>query len=143
MSIRVFTVDEANRLLPTVDRYLNQLRDKREQIIAKQVEVDLWEIVNGEPSADSGRGAGVSARVAKEMSELGTLAEEFNELAERFADLGCYLKDLDMGLVDFYHLRNGELVWLCWKQGEPAIAYWHAPDAGFSARQPLDGGRTS
>ncbi len=138
--MKVFTVEEANRLLPIVDRYLNELRDKRERIIAKQVEVDLWEIVSND--AGSGGSVGTSARVSKEMSELGELAGEFNELVERFEKLGCYLKDLDLGLVDFYHLREGELVWLCWKQGEPEIAHWHALDTGFANRQPLEDEKT-
>ncbi len=139
MSVKVFTIDEVNQLLPLVDRYLNQLRDLREQIVAKQVEVDLQEIVGGDDSEGSQRqGGGAGARVAKELTELGVLAGEFNEVVEQFEAVGCYLKDLDQGLVDFYHSRNGELVWLCWKQGEASIAHWHELENGFASRKSLD-----
>jgi hypothetical protein len=27
---------------------------------------------------------------------------------------------------------------LCWKLGEPAIAYWHTEEEGFAGRKPLN-----
>jgi hypothetical protein len=56
---------------------------------------------------------------------------------EEVARLGGVAKDLGMGLVDFPHLRNGEVVNLCWKHGETAIEYWHGLDEGFARRKPL------
>ena len=55
-------------------------------------------------------------------------------------ELGCVLKDLAQGLVDFYVMREGELVFLCWKQGEERIRFWHpleALDAIASAEDPF------
>ena len=56
---------------------------------------------------------------------------------EDIAGLGGVVKDLDLGLVDFPHLRDGEVVNLCWKHGETAIEYWHGLDEGFAKRKPL------
>ena len=56
---------------------------------------------------------------------------------DEVARLGGVIKDVGMGLVDFPHLREGEVVNLCWKHGETAIAYWHALDEGFTKRKPL------
>jgi hypothetical protein len=47
------------------------------------------------------------------------------------------LRDVDRGLVDFPALRDGEEVYLCWLLDEPAVEFWHEPDAGFAGRRRL------
>ena len=42
-----------------------------------------------------------------------------------------------MGLVDFIGRHQGRDVYLCWKLGEAAIAYWHELQTGFAGRQPV------
>jgi hypothetical protein len=49
------------------------------------------------------------------------------------------VKDLDIGLLDFPCKVEGEILLLCWKLGEPAIAHWHGTGEGFAARKPIDG----
>ena len=49
-----------------------------------------------------------------------------------------FLKDPRTGLVDFRSVRDGRVVYLCWRLGEDRIRYWHDLDAGFAGRQPLD-----
>ncbi|MEZ4571402.1 MAG: DUF2203 domain-containing protein [Thermomicrobiales bacterium] len=56
---------------------------------------------------------------------------------ESVGDAGVLVKDIDMGLVDFPSLRDGQIVYLCWIIDEPDIAYWHDVDAGFQGRRPL------
>jgi hypothetical protein len=51
--------------------------------------------------------------------------------------MGVELKDIEEGLVDFRSMRDGRIVYLCWRQGEDTIAFWHELDAGFAGRQPL------
>ena len=53
------------------------------------------------------------------------------------AELGCELKDLDRGMVDFRTLRDGRVVYLCWLRDEPTIMFWHELEAGFLGRQRL------
>jgi len=53
------------------------------------------------------------------------------------AELGGVPKDLGMGLVDFPHWRDGEVVNLCWKHGERSITHWHGLDEGYASRRPL------
>lgn len=52
-------------------------------------------------------------------------------------ELGGEMKDVDTGLVDFPARRNGEDVYLCWRLGEEAVTWWHAPQAGFGGRHPI------
>ena len=69
--------------------------------------------------------------------DLERLGRRVQSRAEDITRLGGVIKDLDTGLVDFPHLRDGEVVNLCWKHGETAIAYWHGLDEGFAKRKPL------
>jgi hypothetical protein len=57
--------------------------------------------------------------------------------AEQLEAMDIVLRDADRGLVDFPSIRDGEEVYLCWQAGEPRVAFWHEPDAGFAGRQPL------
>ena len=65
-------------------------------------------------------------------------AERLKKAAEDIHELGCYIKDLDIGLVDFPTLFRGEEVYLCWKLGEPGIAFWHGTQEGFAGRKAID-----
>jgi hypothetical protein len=58
-------------------------------------------------------------------------------LAELSAE-GIVVRDLERGLVDFpARSPSGRDYWLCWVVGEPEVAWWHWPEAGFAGRTPL------
>lgn len=56
---------------------------------------------------------------------------------DALAALGCELKDLQRGLIDFPALYRGRPVYLCWLLGEPDITQYHDLDTGFAGRQPI------
>jgi hypothetical protein len=62
---------------------------------------------------------------------------EAQALVEELQALGCFFKGVREGLVDWYSYYAGRPVFLCWKQGEDQIEYWHQTDAGFMGRQPI------
>jgi len=66
---------------------------------------------------------------------MGQLETEIQKLE----DLGCVLKDMNTGLVDFPAVRLGTRVWLCWKLGEDAVTFWHGLHEGFAGRKRVDG----
>ena len=69
--------------------------------------------------------------------ELERVGRRIQSRLEDIAGLGGVVKDLNLGLVDFPHLRDGEVVNLCWKHGETSIEYWHNLDEGFAKRKRL------
>jgi hypothetical protein len=71
--------------------------------------------------------------------ELRGPGEALAEAISRIESLGCFLKDVDQGLVDFPFDNGEEVVFLCWQYGEPRVIAWHSIDGGFSGRQPLPG----
>ena len=133
---RLFTVEEANRLIPEIARILRELRKRRDQVIQleqkKAVEELSWLQEDGT----------ISPKARKEVDRLEQLLDEsarsFEGEMEQLNRLGAQLKDLDEGLIDFFTDRGGELVYLCWKEGEDQIRHWHDLESGFTGRQPID-----
>jgi hypothetical protein len=66
------------------------------------------------------------------------VATKLRAAIEQVQEFGCVIKDLDMGLIDFPTLLRGVEVYLCWKLGEPKIAFWHGTDEGFRGRKAID-----
>ena len=69
---------------------------------------------------------------------LRELADDIGRTVTRIHEPGCVVKDLEMGLVDFYGKHEGKTVFLCWQFGEAAVIHYHALDSGFESRQRLN-----
>ena len=126
MPTHYFTIEEANALLPKISRVIKDMLDARQCIIEAQA--DLW------PVLEKAIGNGGSKKAGALLSEFSRVEQG----ARRLSEMGCILKDINTGLVDFPTLRNGREVFLCWQHGEPEVAFWHDVDTGLAGRQPLD-----
>lgn len=84
-------------------------------------------------------GAGADDRDALERASavLVTAEDDLTAAVAGLDEIGVQLKDIRMGLVDFLSYRDGELVQLCWRLGEDAIAHWHTLHEGFAGRHRL------
>ena len=133
MAERSFTPDEANNALPEV-------RTVAERLVAVRTRMRELERTQGElVTAIGGNGGGYAATDLNEaQSELGGLAEAAIACVERLEELGVVLKDLDLGLLDFPSIRDGEEVLLCWHVGEDVVEFWHGPEEGYAGRKPID-----
>ena len=78
-----------------------------------------------------------SVLIEQEKEHLAPLMRKLSEILDELEDLGCYVKDLDIGLVDFLSTFEGRDIFLCWKLGEQHISHWHETDEGFSSRQEI------
>ena len=67
----------------------------------------------------------------------GVLTDQMENAARELDELGIEVKDPARGLIDFFSVRGGEVMYLCYLLGEPALLYWHTLDGGFAARQRL------
>jgi len=129
---RYFTPQEANALLP-------QLRPLLAAIQTRKAEIDRLEVeVRRVQRLVRGNGGGLSEEaVQQQHARLREEADALQRALEDVQALGCQVKDLDTGLVDFPSRRSGEIILLCWRVDEPAVAHWHDLDSGFRGRQPL------
>lgn len=122
---RIFTVQEANDLLPRMKQALEQISIHRDAMREKAPEL---EPILAAAGANGGGKVG---------SEYGVEAYNLYLAIERIREEGVYLKDLDSGLLDFPHEREGRIVFLCWHPPEEEILYWHELDTGYPGRKPL------
>ena len=120
---RLYTVEEADAVLPDLRERLERIRDAR-QVLLREAELVKEKVV-----ADVGGAApGAAYREA-----TATLRAEL----ERLSAENILLRDPETGLIDFPAERDGELVFLCWRLGEDRVANWHPLDTGFAGRRPL------
>ena len=126
---RLFTYEEATALMPRVVeivRHLQELKQQLDDAIGQYAQLTPAMRTNGYAQ----RAAGLEAVIRDHQDALRSTLLTLTEL-------GVELKDIDMGLVDFPAVRDGRVVYLCWKIDEPSIAFWHELDTGFAGRQPL------
>ncbi|MCS7003124.1 MAG: DUF2203 domain-containing protein [Dehalococcoidia bacterium] len=133
MPPRYFTVEQANRLLPELSPLLESLRSMKRELVALQAEMDRYR------QKARGNGHNYAAEIADVAGAHDRVHTEANDVIARITALGIELKDVELGLVDFPSIRHGRRVYLCWKLGEPRVAYWHDPESGYAGRQPLPG----
>ncbi len=69
---------------------------------------------------------------------IGLVMEKLEREIQRLEELGCVLKDMDTGLIDFPAVRLGTRVWLCWRSGEERVTFWHELHEGFAGRKPVN-----
>jgi hypothetical protein len=133
---KTFTVAEANALLPKAIPLIEQL-----QGIHRSIQQTTEQLNEAVAKVTAGNGYPIQSLKAKiqELTEHQLqLVEAFQSALAQLEDLGVMLKDLTIGLVDFYSLRDGQPILLCWKLGEDRIRFWHTLEAGYAGRQPLE-----
>ena len=125
--MKIFSVEEANALLPTVRGILRRIRRAHKRLLSYQAAAK--EAADAAEQGGGGMADGVQYAVI--LMELTTFMSEIESL-------GVQLKDFTRGLVDFPSLRDGRVVLLCWQLDEgDSVEWWHDVDAGFAGRTPL------
>jgi hypothetical protein len=128
---RLYTVREAEATLPLVRGIVADLlatHRRWTELVAR------YELLTGPLRADEGEPLELIALRDSAARD----AERINACLEEIEQLGGVFKGFDLGLVDFYALKDDRLVFLCWQPGEERITHWHEVDAGFAGRQPID-----
>ena len=123
---RLFTLSEANHLIPQLNTRLTSVRQAK-AVLTRTKE----DIRKASARADYGGGSTVGPLYISSLQQISTNLQAIQEL-------GVLVKDLEMGLCDFPHLRDGRVVFLCWKFGEQEIKWWHETSTGYKDRCPLE-----
>ena len=130
MTKRRFTLEEANGTLPLVRSVVADIvRDYRR---LGEFARDYKEL-RGKKDRDADHEARLNAR----KQQMATLSEEIDTFVSELTEIGCEMKDLELGLVDFPSELDGRTVNLCWQHGEDQVEFWHETTEGFPARKPL------
>ncbi|HEV3473391.1 MAG TPA: DUF2203 domain-containing protein [Actinomycetota bacterium] len=122
MSDKLYTVADANALLPHLAPTLVELRAKFEEAVQIRAKVAGIAATNGwSPTREDW---------SRTLARVG-------ELMDRIQEWELQLRDVSTGLIDFPTVIGGDPAWLCWRLGEEEVAYWHPVDEGFDSRRPL------
>ena len=130
MKGKIFTVEEANRMLPLVSR------------IAEDIVSGYGEVTSALQAYENAKTASTRDPKAQPVlrqadADVSEALERFQDLVAEIEDLGGTVKDYEHGLVDFYGDVAGEIVYLCWQRGEDTITHFHRLDEGFAKRRSL------
>ena len=131
---RVFTLEEANALVPTLHRLVG-----RQMLRQTEIEDRLRRLARaaGRSLHDLEITPQDSAEVRHLKTDLMERIAAYEEGWREVTALGAVVKDVRTGLVDFYGQLDGRTVWLCWRYGEERIDFFHELDTGFAHRKPL------
>jgi hypothetical protein len=121
-----FTIEDANRVLPSVIKKFKDIVSLKNEVVKIQSELET------NPHYISS-----FKDYALKKQELNTAITNFYKAVEDLEGTGVMVKSIEEGLLDFPSLRFNEEIWLCWKEGETEIKFWHGKDEGFTGRKPL------
>ena len=126
MSVRYFTLREANEALLEIKPLMAELLERRARAVVRSQEI---ENLLGHAHVDFG--GPIATELVQEFDAI-------EELLSKIRSYGCVVKNLEAGLIDFLANLNGRDVYLCWRYGEERISYYHELHTGFQGRIALD-----
>ena len=121
-----FSVNDANKILPIVIKKFNYAKKAKAEVM--KMEQQLTSEMTSTTSLEE-------YTIIKR--KLNSSITKFYQSIEDLENTGVSLKGLDEGLLDFPAKRFDEEIWLCWKEGETEIKFWHEKDTGFMGRKPI------
>lgn len=121
-----FTIATANEKLPMVVAKFKNIINLKNEIV--KVEQELNSTLT--PSS-------TFEKYVIIKQKLNSIVTKFYQAIEDLENTGVVIKGLEEGLLDFPSKRFNEEVWLCWKEGEKEIKFWHEKDVGFNGRKPI------
>lgn len=126
--VKFFTVEEANRALPLISRIMADIIEENErlqELLPRLKEARL-----------KARRYGPDERLEQLRGNVAGISSRLEGYLRELTQIGCVFKG-PQGLVDFYSIREGRPVFLCWRYGEEDVRYWHELESGFAGRQAL------
>ena len=133
MQTAIFTLDEANEMIPYLTERMARLAGLKSEIDAtlkdcEARDIDVPKLLQTE---------NLKEPLSTIRRVLQTLGDEINDILYEIQEKGMVVKDIDQGLVDFFCEMDGATVFLCWKLGENEIHYFHGVNEGYDNRKSL------
>ena len=129
MFSRLFTINEANALLPTLRPLMQKILENIRRLKSTTEAVIRNEQLDPEA-------ADLMERL-QENGEIAGLVKEVKDWVEEIHRHGCLCKGVEQGLIDFPCMLGAEVVFLCWQLGEASVNHWHRIEDGFIGRRSL------
>ncbi len=136
MNPRIFTLEEANALIPELEPLILDLIEKRKLMQKHHDELLVLDLLSGEKVKDDE--SSESKEYVEKSAELESLILSFEDQILEVNEKGCIVKDIEQGYVDFFAVRDKFLVCFCWHMGEKKIGYWHSVNDNYKSRKKID-----
>ncbi|MEN3027647.1 MAG: DUF2203 domain-containing protein [Aquificaceae bacterium] len=121
--MKVFDLDTARDLITVIKPIVEEINSKREELY--QCLSSLEE-------------EGDALERLYLQSHVKDLDADIKRLFQKIEALGGVIKGVDPILVDFLSFHQNRYIWLCWKEDEDTIRFWHELDEGFAGRKPIE-----
>lgn len=122
-----FTLDQANEMLPSIIKKFQNIVNMKNEVVRIQSDLE-----NNPKYMET-----FKDYIIKKQ-ELNSAITNFYKSIEDLEATGVSIKSIDQGLLDFPSLMFNEEIWLCWKEGETEIKFWHGRNEGFNGRKPIE-----
>ncbi|WP_299197949.1 DUF2203 domain-containing protein [Thermocrinis sp.] len=122
MQMKVFDLDTARETLVVIKPIVEEINAKRMEL------TEAYERLQEEQDP--------LERMYLE-SHIKDLEALIDTLFRKIEALGGVIKGIDPILVDFLSFHKNRYIWLCWKEDEDTIMYWHELNEGFAGRKPI------
>src|SRR3712207_2412799 len=126
---KIFTVGEANALLPVLRPLLENVLENIRRLKAKSAIVIRSQQLDPEAPELMDR--------LRQDEDIARLLQQVKLAVDEIHGFGCICKGVEQGLIDFPCMLGAEVVFLCWQLGEPAVSHWHRIEDGFAGRRAL------
>lgn len=114
--LKLFSLEEANRLIPTLENVLGDLQQGIKDTLRLQQELsDL------DPYSLEARNI---------IQELHFLLHQVNDSRRQLDKMGIFIKDVENGQLDFPSQVGAEVVYLTYEKGKEAITHYHRLNEG-------------
>lgn len=134
MADKLFTVEEAEALLPVLESLLRVCVEGKKKL--GEIEEEFQALQN-RIFLNGGTAVNI-LRMLRRRAEKEKTEQRIKDALAEIDAAGVQVKDLDMGLLDFPCKVGGKTILLCWKLGEDRITHWHGLHEGFRGRKPID-----
>ena len=122
---KIFTLQEANSFVPKLLEWIPHI-----QKLSNSLHNDFHDIKNAREKAKWSGGS------EQGVEYLNTILK-YNNLLRQLEEVGCEIKGIREGLIDFPSIREGKEIYLCWRMPEKEILFWHELHTGFAGRKPI------
>ncbi|SHK20813.1 DUF2203 domain-containing protein [Thermocrinis minervae] len=121
--MKIFDLQQAREILPLIKAIVSEVVDKRSELYLLEERL--------EEEQDPLEKLYIESQIRE-------LDQDIRRGLQKIEALGGVIKGLDPILVDFLSFHENRYIWLCWKEDEEDINYWHELNEGFAGRKPVE-----
>jgi len=138
---KLFSLQEANALIPELSRRIQHLRTRKETYNRLHDALFVHELVS---TAERANGFFEKDDLEENVRSLEQAIENLAKDIEAIFGLGCILRDIEKGRVDFPAVLRDQKIYWSWQDDEPSIKCYRLSGERYGekiliSRQALEG----